>query len=521
MSTTETIDLAPPPVVRAPKTISRSWRTAARSEEARTYLQGRLVVLSRLMFWSFVVLLGSLTLLYWVYPEIEPAQNHVIMAGSTGGLATLAILWRGFLIRRTLSMRALDVIDAFYPIVTGAYLAFSAYMSTDLRPAPYACLLYLCFMVLTRAIVVPSTGRRTAVIAIAAFAPFLVAAVGMGLTTTTDIPAPALVCAVAVISTVVGLLAYAGSDTAYGLRVSATAATQLGQYTLDRKIGEGGMGAVFLAHHAMLKRPTAIKLLPAERFSPSTLDRFEREVQHMSQLTHPNTVAVFDYGRSIDGVFYYVMEYLDGIDLERLVRLHGPQPADRVIHVLIQVCGALHEAHERRLVHRDIKPANIILCERGGSPDVVKVVDFGLVKEFTTDTGVSAQLVLGTPSYIAPEVITAPNQIGPAVDLYSLGAVGYFLLTGKRVFEGKNPLEICLKHVTAAPVPPSSISAIHIPARLEAIVMQCLAKAPADRPESARALAGLLRDLPASNDWSELDARGWWGDFRKPEKSFA
>jgi len=233
----------------------------------------------------------------------------------------------------------------------------------------------------------------------------------------------------------------------------------------------------------------------------------------MSQLTHANTVAVYDYGRSPDGVFYYVMEYLDGIDLEQLVQRFGAQPADRVVPILIQVCGALAEAHRRGLVHRDIKPANIILSERGDVPDVAKVVDFGLVKELAGGAdSQSARGIMGTPSYVAPETITDPDAIDPSVDLYALGAVGYYLVTGKRVFEGKTSVEICVQHVTATPIPPSRH--VTVPQELEDILLRCLAKKPADRPWGAVQLAAQLRAVPIGDAWTDDKALAWWREFR-------
>jgi len=315
-------------------------------------------------------------------------------------------------------------------------------------------------------------------------------------------------CAVAVV------IATNGSGIIYGLNRKLSEAMQLGQYKLDRKIGEGGIGAVYRASHALLLRPTAIKLLKPDRVSPEDVDRFEREVQHMSQLTHPNTVAVYDYGRNLDGVFYYAMEYLAGIDLEQLVKRFKAQPAGRVVHILQQVCGALQEAHDAGLIHRDIKPANIILCERGGVPDFAKVVDYGLVKEITHETSETMQVILGTPAYLPPEAVTDPGRVGPTFDLYALGCVGYFLLTGRKVFEGKTDVDMCLQHVTQVPKRPSEVCTAAIPTELEDIILKCLAKAPGDRYASATALAEALDAIPRARDWDTSHARTWWNDFR-------
>ena len=487
--------------------------TAPSDDEGRGYLQTRMTLYAKLMFFSIVALLVFLTVMYRIYPTIEPRHNDVILIGGTIGLGVMAILWRWVLRRRVVPVQGLYALDVIYAAGIGGALGAAALLASDLRPSGYTVMIYAAFTVFMRAIVVPSSGRRTAVVSLLVFVPIWIAAVILGFETTQELPGPAFVLGALVLGVVPILLASVGSNTIYGLRRQVSAVMRLGQYTLESKIGEGGNGAVYRAHHALLRRPTAIKLLLPDRVGAENLDRFEREVQHMSQLTHPNTVAVFDYGRSPDGVFYYAMEYLGGIDLEHLVERFGPQPSGRVVHILIQVCGALHEAHAARLIHRDIKPGNIILCERGAVLDVAKVVDFGLVKEITRDTGASTQVVLGTPAYVAPEAVTDPDHITPAVDLYALGAVGYFLITGRPVFEGKTAVDVCIQHVTQPPRPPSELGIAIAPA-LEAVLMRCLAKQPTLRYPSAAALAEALEALPPADDWRKADVLAWWDQFR-------
>ena len=494
------------------------WPTTSSDEEARAYYQTRLAVLFKLMFWSLVALCSFLGGMYVLCPSVPRDNLPIVFIGSAGGLAAMAFLWWR-LVRKPLGLATLYRIDVVYSVGIGAAFGASAYLQYELHPAGYLSLLWCAFTVYARALIVPSSGRRTAIASIATFVPITLSAASLAIFRDQEMPGWAYFLGYLFLAIVPIWLATAGSQTIYGLRQQVNAAQQLGQYTLGRKIGEGGMGAVYLAHHVMLRRPTAVKLLLPDRVgSAANLERFEREVQHMAQLTHPNTVAVFDYGRDPQGVFYYAMEYLGGgIDLEHLVRKYGPQPSGRVAQILEQVCGALQEAHERGLIHRDIKPANIILCERGGLPDVAKVVDFGLVKEITADTGASTQVILGTPAYIAPETVTDPSSIGPAVDLYSLGAVGYFLITGKRLFEGKTAVDVCIQHVTKPPTPPSQAVAIHVQPELEAVLMRCLAKKPEERFASAADLAEALRALPAAGDWGLAEARRWWAEVHAAE----
>jgi serine/threonine-protein kinase len=292
---------------------------------------------------------------------------------------------------------------------------------------------------------------------------------------------------------------------------SAIPDSRLGQYTLDEKIGEGGMGVVYKASHALLRRPAAIKLLPPERDGRQNVERFEREVQLTSRLTHPNTVSIYDFGRTAQGTFYYAMEYLEGCDLQTLVDRHGPQDPARVAHLLVQLTGALAEAHGVGLIHRDVKPANVMLCERGGLLDVLKVVDFGLSQELApkgTGPSSDAQRIMGTPLYLSPEAITAPESIGAQSDIYAVGAVGYFLLTGVPPFSGQNMVEVCAHHLHSQPVPPSQRLGTSLPSKLETLILSCLAKSPEQRPSSAAALQASLHSYAVA--WTQERAANWW-----------
>lgn len=284
---------------------------------------------------------------------------------------------------------------------------------------------------------------------------------------------------------------------------------RLGPYTLGEKIGEGGMGVVYKAQREGLARPAAIKLLPKERGGHRAEERFEREVRLTSLLTHPNTISLYDSGRTSEGSAYYAMEYLEGLDLQALVEKSGPLPPARVAHLLAQIAAALGHAHGLGFLHRDVKPANVFVCERGGQSDVVKVLDFGLGKELGIEsteldrTEVGA--IVGTPLYLAPEALTAPDSMDGRSDLYALGALGYFLLTGAPPFAGKTVLEVCCQHLHCEPLPPSARVRGAIPPELERLVLTCLAKSPDARPRDAAALRAAL--LPLANGWTQ-DASG-------------
>lgn len=488
-----------------------SFRVPIANEEERALVQRRLALLSLLTF--------SLAGLYWavaaitvllIAPEraldvLMKADGQVQLATTSLGLVVWALIRRGAPRKGTL-----DVIDVVNTIAGCAgWSAMTLFIPTRERPDLIG-LLICTFVLFMRSALIPSTPARTALLSAVSLVP-IVAVTHLRAGAPTGSPlSPAVYAAI-------WTLLAAGATTTttlviYGLRLQVRRAMQLGQYVLGDKIGQGGMGEVFRASHALLRREAAIKLLSGG--SPQAIERFEREVQITARLTHPNTVSVFDYGRTPDGVFYYAMEYLEGVSLQDLVDKAGPQAPRRVVHALLQVCGALREAHGEGLVHRDIKPANLMLTTRGRVPDFVKVLDFGLVKETVAPDGAALtheNALLGTPYYMAPESILEPQRVDGRADLYALGATAFFLLTGEQVFEGKSVVEVCGKHLHETPVAPSSRRP-DIPESLDAIVLACLAKDPERRPKDAATLAELLRQVEAGA-WTEDDAVEWWAQY--------
>jgi serine/threonine-protein kinase len=308
----------------------------------------------------------------------------------------------------------------------------------------------------------------------------------------------------------------------YHLGTEVKRARELGSYRLEEKLGEGGMGEVWRARHRMLARPAAIKLIRPSfggsaraGVSQEAVRRFEREAQVIARLRSPHTVELFDFGVAADGAFYYVMELLDGFDVDALVRRSGPVPAERAIHLLRQVCHSLSEAESCGLVHRDIKPANIFLCRYGEDYDFVKVLDFGIVK--TTRDNPNAETMLtqgltlhGTPAFIAPEQVVGGSDLDGRADIYSTGCVAYWLLTGQLVFSGESPMALLLHHAHTPPSPPSTRTELPIPPALDDLVLSCLAKDPAARPQSARELSRRLADITGLDPWTDEHAREWW-----------
>ncbi|MEP6687425.1 MAG: serine/threonine-protein kinase [Gemmatimonadales bacterium] len=316
--------------------------------------------------------------------------------------------------------------------------------------------------------------------------------------------------------------AYLGSRVVYGLGRQVAAARELGSYRLEERLGAGGMGEVWRARHRMLARPAAIKLIhPTLQGSGATDElqrRFEQEAQAIARLRSPHTVEVFDFGVADNGAFYYAMELLEGLDADALVRRFGPLPPDRTVYLLRQVCHSLAEAQACGLVHRDIKPANIFLCRYGQDHDFVKVLDFGLVKALDARAeraapaapGLTAEnTVQGTPAFIAPEQAMGDVSVDGRADIYATGCVAYWLLTGHHVFTADTAMGILIHHASTPPVPPSGRTNQPIPPALERLIMACLAKDPADRPQTARDLSLRLAET-GCDGWNEDRAREWW-----------
>lgn len=493
-------------------------RAPVNTEDSTRDLQERVGRFARMTFYiSGVMLVASFATQYvsreWVGKHTEKSQLAHFSAQLLLGLVW-ALCRYGKLQQSTI-----HALDAGGTIVVCTCWAFLGLAIPVEEPIESSVMLASTYTLIARSVLVPSSFQRTFVISVVGILPtvyfFFSRKMGFIAGASAEQVRGFLIfstlwCGVAVIT------AALNSRQLYGLRKRIREVGKLGQYTLEEKLGEGGMGVVYRATHAMLRRPAAIKLLLPDRTGERDLVRFEREVQMTSRLTHPNTISIFDYGRSAAGTFYYVMEFLDGFDLEHLVDSEGALPPSRVIRILAQASGALAEAHALGLIHRDVKPANIILTERVDEPDIVKVVDFGLVRRLNaseSDVQVThTNAITGTPMYLAPEAITSPDTVDGASDLYALGAVGYYLVTGKQVFEASTVVEMCSKHLLEKPVPPSERLGSPVPADLEALLIACLEKDRTKRPASAAALRTALLACADAKVDDTATLRAWWED---------
>jgi len=455
-----------------------------------------------------------------------PGNIELLAANLSIGASLLILLATRFM--RAEPERIIDF-GLFYEVVGSFGIAmaelwnvdFAAQMGTMAEGVkPWWGISWICVWMMFFPIIVPSTPGKAllASLASASTAP-LALLVSMAFGSTTSVPLPVWVgLGIGVYGS--AMLSWITSRTIYGLGREIKEAREMGSYRLVELLGHGGMGEVWRAEHRMLARPAAIKLIRRESLQAGTgrsglRRRFEREAAATAMLQSPHTVQLFDFGVADDGRFYYVMELLDGLDLETFVKRFGAAKPARAVGWLVQACASLAEAHERGLVHRDIKPANIYTCRLGTEVDWIKVLDFGLVKQAAhgsdatrlTAEGVTA----GTPEYMAPETAEGISAVDHRADLYALGCVAYWLVTGTLVFEGDSPVKTIVDHVRTPPVPPSQRCELPIPAALDEVILWCLEKRPADRPQTADELAARLSTLAPEPPWSDADARAWWG----------
>lgn len=488
------------------------------SEEWRAFLQSRVQGFGRILalfVFGFYVFSNSAAMLNPVakWSDWVNANNSLILLSG----AIPAFVWLYCRIAER-SASALESTDSIATIATGTAIGVTCIYAPAVHRPELGAIMGVAIFLILRAILVPSSGARTAVLSGLSVLGAIYSAYECHRREAPapyTLPLPVYPALTAVWGGLGAIAATLASRTIFGLRQKASEAQKLGQYTLGAKIGEGGMGAVYRASHAMMKREVAIKLLPAEKAGKESMVRFEREVQLTSRLNSPNTIAIYDYGRTPEGVFYYVMEYIDGFSLEDLVAKFGPLPPGRVVHLAKQICAALSEAHSIGLIHRDIKPANVALCERAGVYDVVKVLDFGLVKELGTDSSSTTSAALtGTPLYLSPEAITAPDKVDGRSDLYAVGGVVFWLLTGTHVFEGSTIVEVCSHHLHTKPESASVRLGRSVPSDLEAVIARCLEKDPAKRYANADELAQALDACDSVDEWSDALAAEWWKEHR-------
>jgi serine/threonine-protein kinase len=521
-----------PPAEPAPPPLRAVPTSAGFAEETRLLLRRRLLITHA----AVGLVTGVITALAALGAPILPCEAG--LGRWAIGLPLLAfgqsVAGLAFLVRRAdatlAAYRLVEVTQfAIFAVVGGAarYLVLANPPPASLEPR-FPILVYRFDAVLTNysfvfgiifyGVLIPNTPRRSLVGAgLLCLVPAVATAAAYAVNPDVRSDMPAILPVSGLPLCMAGVIAVFSATRNTALRRQAfearREAEQVGAYTLQRKLGEGGMGEVFLAEHRLLKRPCAVKFVRADlAANPATAARFEREVRAITGLGHFNTVRVYDYGRADDGAFYYVMEYLDGPTLDRLVRDRGPLPPGRAVYLLRQLCGALAEAHAAGLVHRDLKPGNILVATLGGQHDVAKLLDFGLVHELGSSADVrltQTGAVLGTPAYMCPEQAAGEAVTDARGDIYSLGAVAFFVLAGRPPFDSPSVGKLIAAHLTQAP-PVLDYLRPEVPADLAAVVARCLAKNPADRYQSAIELEAALAACDCAADWSATDAAEWW-----------
>jgi serine/threonine-protein kinase len=460
--------------------------------------------------------LGSLALTVSAMTIVVLVLDHWLNAGAIGGgpirwtshVARVVLSFGMYLLCRRSGLEPLRLLDVGigYQVLSGLIVAVSFREMPFLSEAFPEGWSPVAVWVLVYPLVVPSSRDR--------------AIFGSLATAATE----AVAGSISFSTVIAALIAPIASRIVYGLALEVARAHDMGSYKLLERIGQGGMGEVWRAQHTMLARSSVIKLIRRELLGAAgqteasdIVRRFEREARATAALRSPHTIEVYDFGTTRDGTFYYVMEHLEGFSLEALVQRFGPVPQGRAVRILRQACESLAEAHQAGLIHRDVKPANLFLSRRGLQPDFVKVLDFGLVKRRDGRADVqltAAETLLGTPAYMPPEMALGESDVDARADIYALGCVAYWLLTGRLVFPGDNPMKMLVAHIRTAPDAPSKHAPQAISPALEALVLRCLEKRPADRPQTAQELGGLLGQLHLDGEWSHDDAEAWWASPR-------
>ena len=496
-------------------------RVSALPQDLLEQVRGRVRLLAGLLLFGFgldpaIFLIGWTIATLSGMPVIFGNVGFVLMDCAVV-LASLGVWWLAG--EGRVSPSRLLTLGLVYEVAICFALAFTAYWQWTLDLGVVPPMTWVPAAIILFPLVMPGPPRRMLAAAVAAglMAPLALLLLDAWdkVTPTTDDYIRSVVNSAFAVG-----FAYMGARVVHRLGRDVAVARELGSYRLEVRLGQGGMGEVWRARHRMLARPAAIKLIrPAVDGSAVTDElqrRFEQEAQAIARLRSPHTVELFDFGVADNGAFYYAMELLEGLDADAFVRRFGPLPPGRAIYLLRQVCHSLAEAQACGLVHRDIKPANIFLCRYGQDHDFVKVLDFGLVKAFDArvkraSPGLTAEnAVQGTPAFIAPEQAMGDADVDGRADIYATGCVAYWLLTGQYVFTADTPIGILLHHASTPPVPPSARTDQPIPAGLERVIMACLAKNPADRPQTARELSLRLGEVACADPWTEDRAREWW-----------
>ncbi len=497
------------------------------STETRLALAGRLRSAALVLFFGFSLFVAwqliNPTLRLHYSPHVF--WFELVVTGVLGAASTLLCVRCPVTLNR---LRWAEVAIFGLPAAFFVVMQYDAFAISARETNAIDCMIlmeglpiYWYGLACTYALFIPSTWRRAAAIVGAmAAAPIVLALVAAWRhEVVADALSPDQWIKLVLVMVIGAVVPITGVHVISRLRREAFEARQLGQYRLSRLLGSGGMGEVYLGEHQLLKRPCAIKVIhPEKAGDPHALARFEREVRAAARLSHWNTIEIFDYGRTADGTFYYVMEYLPGMSVADLVERYGPMPPARVVHLLKQTCQGLREAHQAGLVHRDIKPGNIFAAQRGGVYDVAKLLDFGLVKPL--ENGEDIRLtqegaITGSPLFMSPEQSVGHDEPDARSDIYSLGAVAYFMLTGRPPFIGAKPLQVMFAHAHEEVSPPSQWRA-ELPGDLEMIVLRCLSKKPEDRYQDAESLRRALADCSAAGMWSDDRAAAWWRDAERP-----